>query len=681
MIKRIFFCSLLTSFLFSFAYSQDKMTADLLWKLRRVSPETVTPSGEVVFGVTRYNIQRNSGEQNLFSVPLNGGEVKQLTETPGSETGVQVMPGGKLGYTHDGQWWIMNADGSDAKQFTHSAVSMDNIRISPDGHYILFSGEVKLKKVLGKDFYPDLTKSNVQIYDNLMYRHWSHWFDGNFSHVFYATLDSAGNVGVPVDIMQGESYDCPQQPFGGPEDFIWSEDGHSILYVCKKEFGKAYTLSTNTDIYQYDLNTGNTTDLTKGMMGYDTQPAFSPDGKRLAWTSMKTDGYESDKNDLVVMDLNRHYKLNLTAAWDGTVNNFRWSQDGSAIYFTAPVKGTIQLFEVKVPDNLMVRMRPVIRQITDGVFDIDGIVGQKGDTLVLSRQDMNHATELFTLVNDDNMQQLTYINKPIYDHIKMGKIESRWVKTTDHKKEQVWVIYPPDFDPSKKYPTLLYCQGGPQSEVSQFYSFRWNFQLMAAHGYIIVAPNRRGLPGFGVKWNEEISKDWGGQPIKDYLSAIDSISKLPFVDKNRLGCIGASYGGYSVYMLAGIHHNRFKTFIAHDGLFDMKSWYGTTDEMWFANWEFGGPYWDKKNKTAQLAYTKFNPSDYVEKWNTPILIIQGGIDYRVPIEQGFEAFKAAQLRGIKSKILYFPEEDHWVLKPQDALVWQHEFFKWLRETL
>lgn len=331
------------------------------------------------------------------------------------------------------------------------------------------------------------------------------------------------------------------------------------------------------------------------MMGYDTHPAFSREGKRLAWTSMKTDGYESDKNDIVVIDMHNHYKLNLTSAWDGTVNNLRWSNGGKTIYFTAPVKGTIQLFEVKVPDNLMARIRPLVRQVTTGTFDIDDIVGHKGDTLVLSRQDMNHATELFTYItSDNNMQQLTDVNKDIYSHIKMGKIESRWAKTTDNKKELVWVIYPPGFDSTQKYPTLLYCQGGPQSEVSQFYSFRWNFQLMAAHGYIIVAPNRRGLPGFGVKWNEAISKDWGGQPMKDYFSAIDSIAKLPFVNKNRLGCVGASYGGYSVYMLAGIHHHRFKTFIAHDGLFDMKSWYGTTDEMWFANWEFGGPYWEKK---------------------------------------------------------------------------------------
>lgn len=662
--------------------AQQRMTPELLWKLGRVNPELLTPDGNVFFTVTKYNISQNAGHADRFVIPLAGGDPRQLPDSLSKGSGLQVLPDGKLGYTENGQWWEMNADGSASRQITHSAAPMDNIRISPHGRYILFSRNVKLRNVYGKDYYPGLTKSNVQIYTNLMYRHWSDWEDGEFSHVFYATYDSTGKMGVPVDIMKGEVFDCPQQPFGGPEDFIWSPDGQSILYVCKKKYGKDYAVSTNTDIYQYNLNSGETTNLTADRKGYDTQPTFSPDGKRLAWCSMKTDGYESDKNDLVVMDAENKYTLNLTSAWDGTVSNFQWSNDGSSIYFTAPVKGTIQVFEVKVPVNLMARMNPIISQLTDGQFDIDNIVGQQGDTLLLSRQDMNHATELFTYtIGSDSMKALTHVNESVYDQLSMGKIEGRWVKTTDNKKELVWVIYPPNFDSTKKYPALLYCQGGPQSEVSQFYSFRWNFQLMAAHDYIIVAPNRRGLPGFGVKWNEAISKDWGGQPMNDYFSAIDSISNLPFVDKQRLGCVGASYGGYSVYMLAGIHQNRFKTFIAHDGLFDLKSWYGTTEELWFANWDIGGPYWDKGNKAAQRSYEKFNPSNFVDKWNTPIMIIQGGIDYRVPVEQGLEAFQAAQLHGIKSKLLYFPEENHWVLHPQNAIVWQKEFFKWLQETL
>lgn len=664
------------------ASAQERMSPELLWKLGRVNPEIVTPDGVVFYGVTRYDILKNSGQSRLFALPVNGGTASPVPDSLAGAGGLQALPDGSVGFNRNGQWWTMNGDGTHIRQMTHGSQAMENIRLSPRGRYILFSRKVKLKNVNGKDFYPALSKSNVQIYTNLMYRHWSTWFDGEFSHVFYATYDSTGKMGVPVDIMKGETFSCPQAPFGGAEDFIWSPDGQQILYVCKKKYGKDYALSTNTDIYQYDLNSGRTVNLTEGMDGYDTQPSFSPDGKRLAWCSMKTDGYESDKNDLVVMDMERKYKFNLTAAWDGTVNNFRWSSDGSVIYFTAPVKGTVQLFDVKVPANLMVKMNPVVRQLTDGLFDVDQIAGQQGDTLVLSRQDMNHATELFTYTIDgEGMTALTQVNKAVYDQLEMGKVEGRWITTTDRQKELVWVIYPPDFDSTKKYPTLLYCQGGPQAEVSQFYSFRWNFQLMAANGYIVVAPNRRGLPGFGVKWNEEISKNWGGQPMNDYFSAIDSIAKLPFVDKNRLGCVGASYGGYSVYMLAGIHNNRFKTFIAHDGLFDLKSWYGTTEEMWFANWDVGGPYWDKNNQAAQRSYEKFDPSKYVAKWNTPILIVQGGIDFRVPVEQGLEAFQAAQLRGIKSKLLYFPEENHWVLHPQNAIIWQKEFFRWLRETL
>lgn len=662
--------------------AQQRMTPELLWKLGRVSPETVSAGGEVIYGVSRTDMTRNEGRYRLYAIAAAGGTARPLG-VPAGATCFQDLGDGKWGFTYQGQWWTLAA-GDTARQVTHAAVSMDHIRLSPDGRHLLFSRTEKVNKVLGKDLYPDLPKSDVQVYTDLMYRHWDHWYDGSHSHVCYATLDSSGHTGEPVDIMQGEPYDCPQQPFGGAEDFLWSPDGKKILYVCKKAFGKAYAISTNTDLYAYDLATGVTSDLTEKNKGYDTQPAYSPDGKTLAWLEMKTDGYESDKNDLVIGTPDGTRTFNLTAAWDGTVNNFRWAQDGSALYFTAPVLGTMQLFRVGIPSKGLASpvSRSSVVQLTRGDFDIDGITGEYAGRLVLSRQDMNHATELYTYSEKhDGLRQLTTVNDSVYHQLAMSRVEKRWVRTTDGGRELVWVIYPPGFDSTRKYPTLLYCEGGPQSEVSQFYSFRWNFQLMAAGGYVIVAPNRRGLPGFGTHWNEAISKDWGGQPMRDYLSAIDSIARLPFVDTARLGCIGASYGGYSVYMLAGIHGNRFKTFIAHDGLFDFKSWYGTTEEMWFANWELGGPYWDVKNAAAQKSYRAFNPSNLVSKWHTPILIIQGGIDYRVPVEQGLEAFQAAQLRGIKSKLLYFPEEDHWVLRPQDAMVWQREFFSWLSETL
>ncbi|HMP99839.1 MAG TPA: alpha/beta fold hydrolase, partial [Cyclobacteriaceae bacterium] len=486
-----------------------------------------------------------------------------------------------------------------------------------------------------------------------------------------------GVRGEGKDIMPNEPYDCPQKPFGGDEDYLWSPDSKKIIYVTKKKFGTAYAVSTNTDLYEYDLATGVTSNLTEGMMGYDTEPAFSPKGE-LAWLSMKRDGYESDKNDIFVRS--GSLTLNLTANWDGTVNHFKWALDGKKIYFTAAVEGTIQLFEVDYPG--LSKKQPVVKQITKGDFDITGMAGQVGNTLVVTRTDMNHAAEIYTVdLKTGQMRQVTFVNDAVYTKLNKSKIEKRWVNTTDGKKMLVYVIFPPDFDPSKKYPTLLYCQGGPQSALTQFYSFRWNFQLMAANGYIIVAPNRRGMPGHGVEWNEQISKDHGGQVMDDYLAAIDDVAKESYVDKERLGCIGASYGGYSVFYLAGIHNKRFKTFISHDGIFNLRSMYGTTEELFFVDWDYGGPYWDTSNAAAQRSYSKFDPSNLVAKWDTPILIFQGGRDYRVPDGQAFEAFTAAQLLGIKSRLVYLPTENHWVLSAQNAQVWQREFFKWLKETL
>lgn len=620
------------------ACAQEVMTPELLWQLGRVSPIGITRDGQqVLYRVTEPKVQENRSLTRTYSVPVAGGAASETDEI--------------------------------------NALLRDPM-LSPDGKYRINIKEVKMQKVLGKEFYPDLEKSDVRIYRSLNYRHWDEWEDGAYSHLFVHAVEN-GNMGEGKDIMEGEPFDWPQKPFGGEEDYTWSPDSRFVVYVAKKKAGTEYALSTNTDLYAYDVTTGKTTDLTEGMEGYDTHPVYSPQGT-LAWLSMDREGYEADKNNILVR--NGNTMTNLTREWDGTVNTFVWSQDGKKIFFTAPVDGTIQLFEVGNPG--LTKKKPVVKQITKGQFDVTGIVGQAVNDLVVSRTDMNHATELYAVsLSDGRFTQLTHVNDDIYSKLSLSKVEKRYVTTTDGKRMLVWVIYPPGFDEARKYPTLLYCQGGPQSALTQFYSFRWNFQLMAANGYIIVAPARRGMPGFGVKWNEQISKDWGGQVMDDYLTAIDEMSKEPFVDKARLGCVGASYGGYSVFYLAGIHNNRFKTFIAHDGVFDLKSMYGTTEEMWFVNWDMGGPYWEKENAAAQKTYREFDPSNFVDKWNTPIMIVQGGKDFRVPVGQGLEAFQAAQLQGIKSKLLYFPDENHWVLNGQNALVWQREFFKWLEETL
>jgi dipeptidyl aminopeptidase/acylaminoacyl peptidase len=635
MLKRILPALLLIAPLLSLA--QNKMTPELLWKLGRVTGLGISKDGKyVIYSVNTPDWETNKGTRKSYMLPVNGG------------TAIETLRPDSLLYDKN---------------------------VSPNGRYTLSNKEVKINKVAGKDFYPELTKSNVQIYDNLNDRHWDTWEDGSFDHVF---LSIAGKPGSEKDLMPGEPYDCPQKPFGGDEDYVWRPDGKAVVYVAKKKFGKDYAVSTNTDLYEYDIEKGTTRNLTENNKGYDLSPSFNQQGQ-LAWLQMKRDGYESDKQDLVAST--GMGTVNLTGHRDDIhVEGYRWSDDGRNIFFWAPINGTLQLFEVDYTGAT--KKLPEIRQITKGDFDISGIIGQNGDKLIVSRTDMNHAAELYSVdITSGNMTQLTYVNTAINNSIAQCKTERRWVTTTDNKKMLVWVIYPPDFDATKKYPTLLYCQGGPQSPLTQFYSFRWNFQLMASQGYIVVAPNRRGMPGHGTQWNEEISKDHGGQAMKDYLSAIDNVSKEKFVDKNRLGCVGASYGGYSVYMLAGIHNNRFKSFIAHDGIFDLRSMYGTTEELWFVNWDWGGAYWDKKNAAAQKSYNQFNPINYVDKWNTPIMIVQGGKDYRVPIEQGLQAFQAAQLRGIKSKLLYLPEENHWVLSAQNALVWQREFYKWLEETL
>jgi dipeptidyl aminopeptidase/acylaminoacyl peptidase len=658
--------------------AQQALTPEMLWKLGKVGGEMISPDGKnAIYGVTFYNMAENKGERNLYSIPVNGGEAKQLTSTTGAEAGVQITPSGKMGYLYKAQWWEANWDGTGAKQISNIEGGIDNVKFSSDGKYVLFTREVKVQKTW-EDRYPDLQKAAAHEADDLMYRHWDTWTDGNFNHVFYASYFENAFTN-PKDIMTGETFDCPQKPDGGAEDVTWDALGTGIIYVCKKKSGKEAAISTNTDLYYYNLSNGNTTNITNEGKGYDTQPANSPKGTYVAWLSMARDGYEADKNDLVVGNLLTGKRYNLTKEWDESVQSFRWSNDGSKIYFLAYSEATEQLFEIALQQDLEKTSGSNIRQLTKGNFDLNAFTGQVGDFMVVSKSDMNHSNELARVnLSTGEVLPLTTVNKAAYDGIKMSRVDKMWVKASDGKKILTWVIYPPDFDQNKKYPTLLYCQGGPQSTVSQFYSTRWNFQLMAANGYIVIAPNRRGLPGFGTKWNEQISQDWGGQAIRDYLSAIDSASTWSYVDKTRLGAVGASYGGYSVYMLEGVSNGRFKSMIAHCGLFDLVSWYGTTEELWFANWDVGGSYWQKP---VPKSYNESNPINLVDKWNTPIMIVEGEKDYRVPYNQGLEAFQAAQLKGLKSRLLVFPEENHWILQPQNSLLWHREFFRWLDETL
>ncbi|OCK51540.1 peptidase S9 [Chryseobacterium sp. CBo1] len=647
--------------------AQQLMTPEILWTLKKVGVQAVSPDHSSLIykiGQTDLKTEKTKSENYFLNVINNQSSKIDL----GKKALIQWDKNGI--YAQEGDKIFLSKDNGKIWSEFYNIGEADNIVISPDGKKIAFSKQVLVEKLMGKDKYSDTPKTTAQVYTDLNHRHWDYFNEGKYNHVF--VVNTSDKVEAAKDLLEGKTWDSPQRPFGGAEDFIFSPDSAQLLYVTKPKSGKEYSTSTNTDIFAYDLASGTTKNLTESNKGYDVNPKFSPDGKSLVWQSMERDGYEADKNDIKLMDWKSGKTSNLTKAWDESVSgDVFWSGDSKSIYFTSAFRGTKQLFSLNPKDSK-------VQQITKGDFDINEIFADQKTSLLVSKTDINHASEIFSVnLKNGELKQITDANKDIYAKLSQGKSELKMVKTSDGKEMGVWFHYPPNFDPNKKYPTLVYCQGGPQSALTQFFSTRWNFSLMAANGYIVVAPNRRGMPGWGTKWNEEISRDWGGQPMRDYLAATDYAKTLPYVDGDRVAAVGASYGGYSVFMLAGIHENRFKTFIAHDGLFDMKSWYLTTEELWFANWDLGSP-WEKP---LPKAYTEFNPSNFVDKWNKPIMIVQGGIDFRVPYEQGQEAFQAAKLKGLKSKLVYFPNENHWVLHPQNGLVWQREFFDWLKETL
>ncbi|NTW32443.1 MAG: S9 family peptidase [Bacteroidetes bacterium] len=691
--KKYFLSILILAISINLNAQKKILTPELLWKLGRVSDVQLSPDGKtILFGTTYYNLSENKGNRDLYTISTDGGKAVKLTDTKENEFNAIWRPDGKkIGYisTQSGtaQIWEMNADGSDKKQITFFDDDINGFAYSPALNNILLIKNVKLDKTVN-DLYPDLPKANAMLFDDLLYRHWDTWTDYSYSHVFYAPYDSSSQkVGAETDIMKEEKFDSPLTPDGGMEQITWSNDGNMIAYTCRKLHGKEEALSTNSDIFIYNIKTKETKNISNGMPGYDQDPVFSPDSKKIVWSSMKTAGFESDKKRIMLYDFVSGQHTDLSEKFDQSSSNFRWDPiDNNTIYFISGINATYQIYSINIVSKK-------ITQITKERFDYTELAvatekaskSKKVNTLIVgAKMSMCMPTEIFKIqsgigkTKDKFIEtQLSFTNKSILDSIKLATIEERWITTTDNKKMLVWVIYPPYFDKAKKYPALLYCQGGPQSAVSQFFSYRWNFQMMAANDYIIVAPNRRGLPTFGQEWNDQISLDYGGQNMKDYLTAIDSVSKEPFVDKNNLGAIGASYGGYSVYWLAGNHNKRFKAFIAHCGMFNFESWYGSTEELWFANHDLGGAYWKKPRPKSY----DFSPHNFVGNWDTPILVIEGGNDFRIPYTQGMEAYDAAQIQGIPSKFLYFPEETHFILKPQNSVLWQRVFFEWLDKWL
>ena len=681
----------------------DRMTPEVLWAMGRIGGAQASPDGKtVVYQVGYYSVKENKGHQILYTVGTDGKNQTKLTTTAQSETDAAWIEGGKrIAFLCDGQLWSMKADGTDRRQLTHSDTDIEGYKYSPDGKSILLVKSLPYHESI-KENPSDLPLATGRLVTDLNYRHWDHYVE-SIPHPFVARVAADGTVDAGKDILEGEPFECPMAPFGGVEQLAWSPDSKFVAYTCRKKTGVAYAISTDSDIFLYSVEKGTTCNLckpedytepaidaTKTMkdqavnhqsadcnVGYDTNPKFSPDGKYIAWQSMPRNGYESDRNRLCIYTLATGEKKYVTESFDSNVDDYCWANDSRTLYFTGCWHACVNLYQTNLNGQ--------VKQLTDDRADFGSIaLAGDGNKILASRHSMSQADELYIVTPGKKtiVKQITFENKPIYDHLALGKVEERWVKTTDGKDMQCWIILPPHFDATKKYPTLLYCEGGPQSPVSQFWSYRWNFQIMAAHGYVIVAPNRRGLPGYGSEWNEEISGDWTGQCMKDYLSAIDdAAANLPYVDKDRLGAVGASFGGFSVYYLAGHHDKRFKCFIAHDGAFNLESMYTDTEEAWFSNWEYDDAYWNKdQTDRAKKTYDN-SPHKYVDQWDTPILCIHGEKDYRINANQGFGAFNAARLKGIPAELLIFPDENHWVLKPQNGVLWQRTFFSWLDKWL
>lgn len=682
--------------------ASDRMTPEALWAMGRIGGAQASPDGkQVVYQVGYYSVKENKSHQILYVMDADGKNKRQLTTSAKSETDATWIENGqKIAYLFGGQVWKMDADGGNKQQLTHSKADIEGFKFSPDGKRAILIKSIPYYGTIKKNP-DDLPLTTGMVITDMNYRHWDHYVE-SIPHPYVAQVTENG-IDEGKDILEGEPYECPMAPFGGVEQLAWSPDSKQIAYTCRKREGLAYAISTDSDIYLYDIDSQATRNLckpanyqepaidpTKTMatqavnhqdgdfnVGYDQNPKFSPDGKYVAWQSMKHNGYESDRNRLLVYNLATGEKQYVTESFDTNVDEFCWGNDSQTLYFLACWHACVNVYQTNLKGQ--------VSQITDGWYDY-GSVQLLGNTkkLLVTRHSMSHPDDIYSIAlkKKPEITQLTDENKHIFDQLEIGKIQQRWVKTTDGKEMLVWVILPPHFDETKKYPTLLFCEGGPQSPVSQFWSYRWNFQIMAAHGYVVIAPNRRGLPGFGSEWNEKVSGDWTGQCMNDYLSAIDdAAANLPFVDRERLGAVGASFGGFSVYYLAGHHDKRFKCFIAHDGAFNLESMYTDTEEAWFSNWEYDDAYWNKDQTDRARRTYENSPHKAVDNWDTPILCIHGEKDYRINANQGFGAFNAARMKGIPAELLLFPDENHWVLKPQNGILWQRTFFNWLDRWL
>lgn len=685
--------------------SSDVMTPEALWAMGRIASVKPSPDGKnIVYQVGYYSVKENKGHQVLRVMDATGKNDRLLTTSAKSESDPIWLDNNTIAYLSGGQLWTMNANGGNRKQLTHSDLDIEGFKFSPNKKQVVLIKSIPYYGTIAKNP-DDLDKTTGLLINDMNYRHWDHYVQTN-THPFLAEVTAAG-VSEGVDIMEGEPFESPVAPFGGIEQIDWSKDSKKIAYTSRKKEGVQYAISTDTDIYLYDIASKTTINLckpagyqepkidaTKSMrnqevnhqagdmqVGYDVNPQFSPDGKYIAWQSMKNNGYESDRNRLCVMDIATGKKTYVTEKFDSNVDGFIWAANSKDLYFIGCWHACINIYQTNLKGD--------IKQLTEGQHDYASIdlLGSTGKQLVALRHSMSAPNDIFIVTPSkkekaSTQTQISFENKQIFDQLALANVTDRWVKTTDGKDMQVWIITPPHFDPNKKYPTLLYCEGGPQSPVSQFWSFRWNFQMMAANGYVIVAPNRRGLPGYGSQWNEQISGDWTGQCMNDYLSAIDdAVANLPYVDKDRLGAVGASFGGFSVYYLAGHHNKRFKCFISHDGAFNLESMYTDTEEAWFSNWEYDDAYWNKDRTAAARKTYENSPHLNVDKWDTPILCIHGEKDYRINATQGMGAFNAARLRGIPAQLLLFPDENHWVLKPQNGILWQRTFKNWLDQWL